>query len=214
MYHLFELFLAKMRDSFKRIVKAARHEVTEGDLQSDAWILAADIGKRRRRPIDFSNPADQDLVIRAVNVKNVRRGDWKLRRSVRIDSEPEHDDGAPKWSERLAAGASSDPLVSLLLHESARDEQAMLANSYSQAAAYVVVFVRFKNDRKEVCAFLVVSNRVLARRVTHAADTVRVQPSLFDGIEKISDSFMPLAGRVYSVAVRQERFGEQHVWVF
>ena len=214
MYRLFESFLTRMRDSFKRIARATRHEMTVDDLQNDAWVVADDIGKRRRRPIDFADPADQDLVIRAVSVKNVRRGDWKLRRSVRIDSEPEQDDGAPKWSERLAARASSDPLVSLLLRESARDEASMLANSYSQAAAYVMVFVRFRNDRREVCAFLLVSDRVLARRVTCAAETVKVQPSLFDGIEHIGESFMPLAGRPCVATPIQHCVGEQSRWAF
>lgn len=115
-YRLFESFLTKMRNSFRRIAHATRHEMIVDDLHNDAWIVADGIGTRRERPIDFADPADQDLVIRAVNAKNVRRGDWKLCRAVRIDSEPEQDDGVPKWSERLAAHASSDPLVSLILH--------------------------------------------------------------------------------------------------
>lgn len=72
-----------------------------------------------------------------------------------------------------------------------------------------MVFVHFKNDRKDVCAYLFVSDRVLMRRVSVAAEVVSVQPSLFDGIERIGDTFMSLAGRTYAAAPVQHRVGEQ-----
>jgi hypothetical protein len=67
----------------------------------------------------------------------------------------------------------------------------MLATSYSQASAYVIVFVHFDGDRKAVCAHLATSDDSLSRQVTAAADTVRVQPSLFDRIERISQLPVP-----------------------
>lgn len=96
MHSFFNLFLAKMKSSFRSIARAAGHEVTEGDLQSDAWVLAHEISERRGHPVDFSDPTDQDLVIRAVNLNNVRRGDWNMRKSIRIDQESEREDGAVK----------------------------------------------------------------------------------------------------------------------
>lgn len=79
----------------------------------------------------------------------------------------------------------------------------MLASSYSQAAAYVMVFARFKNNRQELCAYLVISNSTLSRRVAGAAYTVRTQPSLFDRIEQISNGFMPPPGRHYAIKSMQ-----------
>ena len=172
-----------MRAGFRRIAKATNHEVTAEDLQQGAWIIANEIAKRRGRAIDFSNPEDQNLVMSAVNLQNVKRGDWKMRRTIRIDKAADDDDGTINWADRLPARASSDPLVSLLLRESALDTEEKLASSYSQAVAYVMVFVHFKNNRQEGCTYLVLSDGALARRLSAAADTVRAQPSLFDRIE-------------------------------
>jgi hypothetical protein len=194
MHHFFSLFLARMKSSFRSIARATGHEVEESDLQSDAWIVAHEISKRRGRDIDFSDPADQELVIRAVNLQNVRRGDWHMRKSVRIDQEAEHEDSTATWSERLPAAETSDPLFSLLLRESALDAEIRLAASYSQATAYVRVFGRFKYDSKAVCNHLAISNDTLARRVKAAATCVRVQPSLFDGRERIEKRFRPAPG--------------------
>lgn len=214
MIRIFEAFLHKMKAAFRRIARATKHEMTAEDLQSEAWLIAHEIGEKRGREIDFADPKDQDLVVGAVYVRNVTRGDWQMRRSIRMEDDPESDDDSAKWSERLAADASSDPLVSLLLRESTIDTNAMLASSYSQATAYVTVFVHFKNNRQAICAYLVISDGTLAKRVAYAADSVRVQPSLFDRVERIGESFMPLPGRQY--VVRQEQHGEvlQLTWDF
>jgi hypothetical protein len=214
MIRIFEAFLDKMKAAFRRIAGATRHEMTVGDLHGDAWLVAHEIGERRGREIDFANPEDQELVLGAVHVRNVKRGDWKMRRAVRIDQEPENEDAVIKWSERLPARASSDPLVSLLARESSLKTEELLAASYSQAAAYVMVFVRFKNDRSAVCAYLVLSDGTLARRVTSAAASVRVQPSLFDYVERIHDEFMPQPGRQYALRAEQEPESTQRAWNF
>jgi hypothetical protein len=209
----FLAFIQKWKLNLQRIARATRYDVTVDDLQQDAFLLANEIGNRRGRPIDFSVPADQELVIRAVNLKNVKRGDWHLRKSVRIDY---GDEGETPTSilERLAAQASSDPLIALLLKETALDAEAMLANSYSQATAYVMVLVRFNYRKEEVRAYLFISDSTLYKRVAFAADTVRVQPSLFDRIERITNDFMPRRGKGYAVRVEQHSSGTQWAWEF
>lgn len=197
MHRFFSLFLEKMKSSFRRIARAAHHEVTEGDLQSDAWVVAHEISERRGRLVDFSDPEDQDLVIRAVNLNNVRRGDWSMRKSVRIDEERESEDGMVKWSEKLAAASTADPLKFLLKREAALENDAKFAASYSQAAAYVRVFARFKYNRKDVCSYLVIADATLTSRVAAAAAVVAVQPSLFDGIHRLGPKFLPPPGCAY-----------------
>lgn len=96
MFRFFEPFLHKMKTSFQRIARATKHEATAEDLQQEAWLIAHEIGSKRGREIDFSDPADQDLIIRAVSHRNVKRGDWKMRKSVRIDEDREGEDGAMK----------------------------------------------------------------------------------------------------------------------
>lgn len=214
MFEFFQSFVNKMKAGFQRIAKAARNEVTDDDVQQDAWLVAYEIGEKRGREVDFSDPKDQDLIMGALYVRNVKRGDWKMRKSVRIDQEPEGDDAALKWSDRLPAQPSSDPLIELLLRESAANEEEMLASSYSQAAAYVMVFVHFKNDRQAACTYLVISAGTLAKRVTTAADTVKTQPSLFDRIERIEKGFMPPPGQQYAARPEQQQKSGQLGWKF
>lgn len=214
MHRFFSLFVARMKSSFRSIVRATRHEVTEADLQSDAWVIAHEISQRRGHDIDFSDPQDQDLIIRAVNLQNVRRGDWNLRKSVRIDQENDQDEGAIKWSERLPAAEASDPLVSLLCRESALDAEAKLAASFSQAAVYVRTFAHFKYDSSAVCDYLLINNATLARRVKWAAASVRVQPSLFDGMQRIGKRFLPSRGRLLINRVQNDQAAVQQTWDF
>jgi hypothetical protein len=214
MYLFFEEFAKKMMASFRRIVKAAKHDVTEEDLKQDAWVLAQDIGTRRGREVDFSDPADQDLIIRAVNKQNVERGDWQMRNAVRIVSESEDGESMQSLVEQLPAQASSDPLISILLRESAHKAETILMNSYSQAVAYVRAFANFRNNRQEICAYLVISDGTLNRRIGTAAETFRLQPSLFDCIERISKDFIPRHGKQYAAIIAQHLSGSQWAWEF
>ena len=92
-----------------------------------------------------------------------------MRKWVRIDEEREGEDGTIKWSEKLAASSTADPLKFLLKREAARENNARFAASYSQTAAYVRVFARFKYNRREVCAYLVVADTTLTNHVAAAA---------------------------------------------
>jgi hypothetical protein len=213
MIEVFQSFLNEMMSNFRRIAKATHHEKSVDDLAQDAWIVGEEISEKRKRNIDFSNPADRELVMRYVNHRNVKRGDWNMRKAIRIDKEPDGGN-AVDWSERLTARASSDPLISILLRESALNAETILSDSYSQAVAYVRVFANFKNCRQDVCAYLIVCDGTLARRVAHAAQTVKIQPSLFDRIEKIGREFMPTRGKQFFSRVEKHLSGRQWEWLF
>lgn len=214
MIKLFQSFLASMKDRFQRIVKATKNEKEVEDLHNDAYVIALDIGDRRGRPVDLSDPEDQDLVMRELYLENVKRADFRMRYAVRIDEEPEGEGEGGTMVERLPAAASSDPLVSLLARESAVDIEAKLAERYSQATAYAITFSNFKNDRQKVCAHLVISDWALYRRVTSAIHAVTVQPSMFDRIEHIPADFMPQQGRAYVDAIEDKREAGQCAWSF
>ena len=77
-----------------------------------------------------------------------------------------------------------------------------------------MVFVHFKNDRQAVCTYLVISAGTLAKRVTTAGNTVQVQPSLFDRIERIEKEFMPLPGQQYAVRPEKQHEPGQLMWEF
>jgi hypothetical protein len=214
MVQFFQNFLTTMRASFRRIARATRNEKEVGDLHNDAYVLALEIGERRGRHIDFADPEDQDLVMRALYVENVKRGDWKMRRAVRIDQEPEDENKGDRLAERLPAHASSDPLVYLVLREAAFDAEALLAASYSQAAAYIVTFRNFRHDLQRVCKHLVLSKSGLYRRLSFARATVQIQPSIFDRTESISADFFPSAGRQQGTEIRDKREARQNFWDF
>lgn len=205
MIKLFQSFLTKMKAGFHRIAKATKNEKDVEDLHNDAYVIALDLGDRRGRPVDLSDPEDQDLVMRELYLENVKRADFRMRYAVRIDEEPEGEEDGTKLVDRLPAAASSDPLVSLLAQESAVDVESKLAERYSQATAYAITFSNFKNDRQKVCAHLVISQGALAYRVAVAAHTVKVQPSMFDRIERIPPDFIPLKGRIFTETTEDAR---------
>ena len=214
MVKLFQSFLAKMKAGFRRISRQTRDDVPVEDLENDAFVLALEIGERRGRMIDFADPADQELVMRALHVEKVKRGDWKMRRAVRLDHSLDEDDEGDTLKERLPAAAVADPLVSLLDRESAVDVDAKLAERYSQATAYAITFSNFKNDRQKVCMHLVISGGTLARRVAGAIHTVKVQPSMFDRVERIPSDFVPLRGTGYADVNKDMRQMRQQAWDF
>lgn len=212
MYRFHE-FIKKMARSFVSIVRAAKYAVTVEDLHNDAFLVADEIGKHRGKAIDFTDPDDALLIVKAVNVRNVKRGDWNLRKAVRID-QSDDDDNAIDWNNRLRAEPSTDPLIAMLRDETDMQEATLIAASYSQAVAYLFVFLTFKSNREKICSYLAVSAGVLRHRLWWAGMTVRRQPSLFDGLERIQEDFMPLPGR-YNVAREVSHlYGEQKAWRF
>lgn len=215
MLHLFQSFLSKVQSSLQRISRATKNEVSVEELQSDAWIAKSEIEQKRGREIDFADPKDQQLILGALHIRNVRRPEKNVRYAARTDANPLDDDGNPAgWTGQLHADEAADPLVTLMLRESAIDPENMLANSYSQASAYVQIFRHFKGSRGRVCSHLVISDCTLGRRVSSAADSVRVQDSMFDRIERIPSDFLPPLGKQYATKIENRRATDQWAWDF
>ncbi|TFW05451.1 hypothetical protein E4K72_11270 [Oxalobacteraceae bacterium OM1] len=215
MFRIFETFLHAMRAGFQRIVRATKHEITLGDLHSDAWVIAFDIGARRGKPIDFADPADRDAVMAALYVHNVKRADRRLRYAARLDQELRSEDGQGRTlADVIPERVSSDPLVALLAHENARDRESMLAASYSEATAYVLTFDRFDACRQAICTHLAIAKGTLRRRIDDAVRHFKVQASMFDRIERIPGDFMPAPGKRQRMPEPESRAVEQRRWEF
>jgi len=217
MYKLFEVFIQAMRSSFRRISRATQGEQSVEDLQQQSFIIAHEIGDKRGVPFDFTDPTDQDLLIRYVSFRNVKRGDWKLRRALHIAEEYDEDDNNQILS--IEAAPSSDPLVTLLLKEQAKNAieptETLLATSYSQAAAYLLTFAHFNYDATKVSSYLQIAADTLKQRVRNASEVMNRQPSLFDRIIKMDRSFVALAGcRKAVLAVTENRVDSQFKWEF
>jgi len=198
MLDAFLAFIKRRQANFVGLARATRNQSSPDDLKQEAWIMALEIGERQQRQINFGDVQDEQLILGALNIKYVKRGTKSVRYALSIDQTVDGDDGEINpWANSLVAQETADPIISLMQLESALDEKTLLANSYSQAVAYVRIFVHFKNYRDQVCAHLCISGNTLRNRVHTAAQSVRVQASLFDGVERIADNFMPPRGRLY-----------------
>jgi hypothetical protein len=192
MLKIFSAFLKDAATRFNRIARSLRGQIKPGDLHADAWMVAAEIAEKRGKEIDFSDPADQNLVLNRIywNVKGQR--DWRLGSAYSIDDAPE---GRTPWADRLAAPMSTSPLEILVNREISAMIDAALEASYSQAKAYIVALANFKDDRQRFCAHLRIAHPALMKREHNARQIVKRQPSLFDGLETIDPAFEPHHGR-------------------
>lgn len=192
-----------MSDGFLKFIKdvAARLRAISGsvrgystpkDLLGDAWMVAAKIGERRGSPVNFSDPADQELVLNRVYWSAKGQRDWRLSSAQSIDDST---DGGLPLAERLPALATLTPLEALLQKEEAAHDVKRVARTYSQAAAYYIALVNFKNGHADLCARLMISSRALGQRIGNAAESVTRQDSVFDGVETIPRDFLPKQGR-------------------
>ena len=203
-----------MLGNFRRLARMTKNEMQVEDLQSESWILAHQISQKRGFKIDFSDEQDADLLIRALYVNHVRRGDWKLRKSIRIDNSPSDDDSSINWENLIPARETSDPLYTLLERETGFELEKMLRSSYSQATAYVKMFEHFNFDRETICTYLVIKNDTLLVRFRCAANVVRRQPSLFDRNELIPEDFTGIPGKFYMLPEARSTAGVQMAWKF
>jgi hypothetical protein len=206
----FEAFLRERAADFRRLAAATRGEMGPDDLAGEAYLMAVRLGERLGRDLVLSDLDDQEALIAALYVAHVRQGDWQHRMAARLYSEDDDEDGYNPIN-YVAAPETSDPLAKLLLEEG---EQSALAESYSEAAAYAVMFSNFGNDSARLCAYLVIADRTLRLWVALAIAAVLKQPSIFDRIERIPDDFMPLPGKTYGKRVEEGGGVEQWAWEF
>jgi hypothetical protein len=65
-------FLKKMLNNFRRLARMTKNELSFEDLQSESWIVAHEISNQRGYNIDFSDVNDEQLLMRALNVRYVK----------------------------------------------------------------------------------------------------------------------------------------------
>lgn len=210
---------ARVKD-LRKIAARTRGGLSADDLASEAWLAAEYRSAKQGSPIDWHDPKDQDLILGTLTVQHVwrKRGDI---RTISADEEREDHEGyGGTILDLLQADDASDPLVLLErredeeLESAKRAEEEAVLDTYSQSVAYTIVLWRFDNIRIRVATYLAIHRGTLRSRIAQAAATLRVQPSLFDRIEKISESFAPSAGRSYAITEQRHLAGSQLVWDF
>lgn len=186
-------FLFLINPDLKRIARQSKGGITLQELESEAFIAISDFEVKYERDFDHLSFTDQDWLCKGLYFKFVKRIDHKLKYAHRIDQELETADGST-WITELPAEATSDPLQYALFEENNREIEQLLADSYSEAKAYVISFDHFNQDKTELSTFFNITCDTLNKRVNRAFLRVRLQPSIFDRVEKIDQSFFPLSG--------------------
>lgn len=196
-------FLETKKPALRRIAYRTRQEVTPEDVSQSAWLIAIDIEERLGRPIDFADRDDQETVIAWLYNKFVNYAEKRVRFAVKIDqASADADSESPGERElrTLAAPLDSDPLENLDRQEEEQAQRDLIDASYSEAAAYALLLLRFQWDWRALAAYLHIVVETLRIRVERAASRARIQPSLFDGIDTIDPAFQAARGR-HQVAV-------------
>lgn len=210
-------FLKAQSAALRRIASATRGDMNVEDVKQEAWLVAADIEQRRGYPVDFSDPGDQESLLKWLYCKFVRFAEKQMRYAVRLDKDWDHEDAeiaASALARLLTSPLESDPLVRLQQAEDEIDYTNIIRHSYSEASAYVLLLIRFDWDLEALALDLRVAGQTLRKRVKLCGIKAKVQPSLFDGLAIIDPTFEPRRARRISVRRLVEVVVHQRCWSF
>jgi hypothetical protein len=211
------IFIRKRRSELQRIAWRTRREATLDDISQSAWLAAYDIEQDRGRAVDFLDLDDQELVLKRLDKEFVGRSDRAVRYATRLgegDTDEEGGSFASAIARRLAAPSDSDPLVRLVIDEDEDRCRRMASESYSEAAAYLLLLLQFRGDTRGLASFLRVGLKTLQRQFGRCVALFLVQPSLFDGIETIDPDFDPRQGWAAAPRGPVGCPGVQEAWAF
>lgn len=191
-------FLRERSADLQRIVRHARGDVELGDVQNEAWLVATDLQRRRGYPIDFSDSTDQESVLGRLYNRFVKYAEKHFRYAVKLDVDWDKEESTALGAvlaRILTAPASASPDDRIQKQQEGKDVLAAVQRSYSEAAAYVLLLMRFDWDASELAGHLRIAIATLRMKLKLAGIKVKVQPSLFDGWDRISPDFTPTSGR-------------------
>lgn len=216
----YEAFKKKRAKDFRSIAAQTNGAMEVEELHAEAWLAADHLGHKRGQEIDWSNPEDQNLIFKVLTVQHVWRKRAERGLTVSADEEHEDGDGATSLISLLPDENMVDPLEMLQRREEeeqdkvTREEEDAILESYSESVAYTVVLWHFSNIRTRLAAYLVIHRNTLKKRIDEAAKVLKVQPSLFDRVEKITSSFWPSEGQKCYREITQHLAGQQWYWDF
>ena len=164
------------------------------DMASESWILAIEIGQRRGWTFDFGDQNDQDTLLAWMHNRFVKFAEKAVRYAIKLDRNWDRDDGeqtGAALARLLTAPLDTDPQVRQQALEDKEDLIAAIQHSYSEAAAYVLLLVRVDWHLEDLAELLEVGQGALKQRLRASGLRARVQPTLFDGVDKIDPGFEP-----------------------
>lgn len=164
------------------------------DMASESWILAIEIGQRRGWAFDFGDQDDQDTLLAWMHNRFVKYAEKAVRYAIKLDRNWDNDDGeqtGAALARLLTAPIDTDPQVRQQALEEKDDLIAVIQQSYSEASAYVLLLVRVDWHLEDLAGLLQIGQDALKQRLRASGLRARVQPTLFDGIDKIDPDFEP-----------------------
>lgn len=153
----FQKFVKQRKSDLERIARRTSGEHEFQDVEGEAFVMAADIGRRRGYDIDWSSEPDQKLVLAYVFQKLVHYEERNVRFAVRLDKSVEDEDGefVHPLVRRLASDGGRDPLARLIERE---DNEAWRARKrYCLATAWIRMLEHFDGRMLSVADHLLVS---------------------------------------------------------
>jgi hypothetical protein len=190
-------FIAERRRDLVSIAYYSRGEASVDDVLQTAWVAAHEIGLERGYPINEQDRDDQELLLKRLRREFGGR-DRALRSAWRLglgSNDEELSDKAAAIARQLSASPDADPLIRLVLDEESEKRRWLIAQSFSEASAYVLLLIRFGGNARALAVYLRVSFDCLRSSLGRAVEVMRMQPSLFDGLEVIDPEFSARRGK-------------------
>lgn len=208
-----EQFFKECLSSLKRIVRAARGDVTLEDVQNEAWALSAEL-EARGQPLDLREAKDRDSLIGKLYGRMVSPLRTRVGFAVRLDKNWDDESGdGMRLVDVISAPEMADPLRQLEERQALTPVEVACRESYSQATAYAVCLYRWP-DEFSLAKYLCITRDTLRDRVGRCRMVVSLQPTLFDRVERFPEDFCPAPGRSYWEIDLPLLPGEQAVLVF
>lgn len=190
----FVRLLAPMRDVLKRIARASKNEYEVEDLESEAYLEAVAYVSEN------GDVAPEDAGLQeGVLARLMRRfgfyANYKDRGAYRLDQESMTDDGdfaENAVAARLTADASTEPAEILEREQREREQEEIVLGRFSEAVAYLRTFQNFHGGKAELANYLAIRPRTLDARLRRAMLLEGQQPSMFDGLEQVPATFIPM----------------------
>jgi hypothetical protein len=186
----FNQFIALRAADLQRIRRAARNEHELPDIIHEAWLLARDLRNRRDIPIDFQDPAYQQLLLSYLYNHLVRYTDRKIRTSVRLEAPVgiQTGDDLPTLGSILPGDTALQPLTTLIQREEQAGERSETEVPDTMVRGYVRLLGHFCTMRA-VANHLLISQSHAYRCMNRAVLTAHIQPPV--PTQMMDKDFMP-----------------------
>ena len=209
-------FIRDRQSDFSRLARQTQSEYTAEDIGQEMWLMADSIEAKLGRALDFDSNTDRAHILGWLYNEFVRYKDKTVRFAIKLDKYWEDPESESKTFvfESLLVDEGANPSMQLQLRERADEFWDEVLKSYSQQTAYIILIDRVGDAQSVLAKFLGVALATLRQRIQRAIVHARCQPSLFDGVQKISRDFLPLIYKGSWQAPPYSVICHQHKWAF